>query len=137
MAISVGTVFALWILLSIGVWAFQDQLLFSPEPTPLAPPPEGVQKLDLETSDGENVFAFYTPAARAECPTLMFLHSNEGRIDKEIYRLDLVTSLGFGLMLVEWRGYAGFSGKPSEEGHHKDARAGWDWLVTEGNLQPD
>ncbi|MEL7480429.1 MAG: alpha/beta hydrolase [Pseudomonadota bacterium] len=135
--IVIGVIAGIWILLVGAFWGFQDRILFSPDTAPLKSPPEGVRKLGLETSDGERIFAFYAPAVRPECPTILFLHNNQGRIDQQNARLNHVTSLGLGLMMVEWRGYAGASGQPSEEGFHKDARAGWDWLMTQGNLQPD
>ncbi|MEL6859967.1 MAG: alpha/beta hydrolase [Pseudomonadota bacterium] len=135
--IAIGAVFGIWLLLFAAVCALQDRLLFNPDSAPLMLPPEGVRKLDLVTSDGESIFAFYAPAVRSECPTILFLHNNQGRIDTEISRLDDVTPLGLGLLLVEWRGYAGASGKPSEDGFHRDARAAWDWLTTQADLSPE
>ena len=134
MSIFIFGVFSLWMLGVVAGCALQDKLLFHPDTSPLNPTPEGVQKLTLATPDGETIYAFYKPAARPECPVIVFLHGNAGRIDRNLYRFDRLAPHGVGLMLVGWRGYAGATGKPTEAGFHIDARTSWDWLVGEGGL---
>jgi len=132
--VGLGVVFAIWLLIVIAISVMQDRIIFTPETSALEPPPEGVRNIELTTSDGETLFAFYAPAPRAECPTVLFLNNNAGRIDQETDRIERARALGLGTMLVSWRGYNGSTGKPSEDGFHRDARAGWDWLVKEGDV---
>ncbi len=133
-AVGLGVVFTLWLLIVIAISAMQERIIFTPETSALEPPPEGVHSIELTTSDGETLFAFYAPAPRAECLTVLFLNNNAGRIDQETDRIERARALGLGTMLVSWRGYNGSTGKPSEDGFHRDARAGWDWLVNEGGV---
>lgn len=84
----------------------------------------------LHTSDGLRLKSWYKPAEGGQ-PTILYLHGNAGHIG---YRMPFARQLiaaGFGLLLLEYRGYGGNEGHPTEAGLYEDARAGMRFLESE------
>jgi pimeloyl-ACP methyl ester carboxylesterase len=63
---------------------------------------------------------------------LLFLHGNAGHVGHRIERLRRFAAQGWGVLLVEYRGYGGNPGSPSEAGLRLDAAAGWAALQARG-----
>ncbi len=118
-----------------SLYAIQDGMLFYPTPEPAVPQVD-VEVVELETSDGEKLVAFYAEA-EAGCPTILQFHGNGGRIDYDNWRHQRILDQGAGLLAVSWRGYAGSTGKPSEAGFYLDGDAAWDWLMAKGLTEQD
>jgi fermentation-respiration switch protein FrsA (DUF1100 family) len=59
-----------------------------------------------------------------EGPVLLFLHGNGGHIGHRTERIRRFAAQGWGALLVEYRGYGGTPGTPSEAGLRLDAAAG-------------
>jgi fermentation-respiration switch protein FrsA (DUF1100 family) len=55
---------------------------------------------------------------------LLYLNGNGGNLLHRAPRLQHFRDLGWGVLLVQWRGYGGNPGSPSEAGLMEDARAG-------------
>ena len=114
--------------LGAALWAFQDRLIYFPDPTP--PPPPALLGLDrvgetrLRTADGLDILAWSLPAGRGDTPVLLYLHGNGGSLAYRADRLRRFEDLGWGALVVQWRGYGGNPGQPSEAGLAEDARAG-------------
>jgi hypothetical protein len=114
--------------LGAALWAFQDRLIYFPDPTP--PPPPALLGLDrvaetrLRTADGLDILAWNLPAGRGDAPVLLYLHGNGGSLAYRADRLRRFEQLGWGALVVQWRGYGGNPGQPSETGLAEDARAG-------------
>lgn len=124
---------ALGIVLTLGgagaaLWAFQDRLIYFPDPWPPPPPAamglRQVQEMRLRTADGLDILAWTLPAARADAPVLLYLHGNGGSLAHRADRARRFERLGWGALFVQWRGYGGNPGAPSEAGLAEDARAG-------------
>jgi fermentation-respiration switch protein FrsA (DUF1100 family) len=60
---------------------------------------------------------------------LVYFHGNAGHIGHRADRLRPYLDAGFGALLVEYRGYGGNPGRPTEEGLYADARAALDFLT--------
>ena len=71
------------------------------------------------------------PEGRA---TILYLHGNGGHIGYRGDRVRPFIDAGFGVLLVEYRGYGGNPGRPSEQGLMSDARAALVFLNTAGAL---
>lgn len=114
--------------LGAALWAFQDRLIYFPDPTPPPPPAllglERVAETRLRTADGLDILAWSLPAGRADAPVLLYLHGNGGSLAYRADRLRRFEGLGWGALVVQWRGYGGNPGQPSETGLAEDARAG-------------
>lgn len=62
-------------------------------------------------------------------PAILFLHGNAGDISNRTPLAEGLLREGLSVLLLEYRGYGGSEGSPSEEGLHLDARAGHAFLV--------
>lgn len=91
----------------------------------------GVEEVPLTTADGERLIAWVVPPREGK-PILLFFHGNAGNFARPIRqaRFRALTEDGTGLFAVNYRGYGGSSGTPSEEGIQLDARAAYDAAVS-------
>jgi len=108
-----------------GLFLFQRQLLYRPDSTrpPLADLAMlGVREIEMTTEDGLRLFSWHLPP-RAGRPVIAYFHGNGGHIGYRGERLRRFADEGFGVLLAEYRGYAGNPGAPTETGLLADARA--------------
>lgn len=87
--------------------------------------------VSLQTKDNLVLTSWYKPATNNQ-PTLLFLHGNAGHIG---YRMPLVRqfiNVGFGVFLLEYRGYGGNKGSPTEQGLYEDGRTALRYLDQQG-----
>ena len=75
-------------------------------------------------SDGEKVIVWYVPAKPGH-PVVLFFHGNGDFLAGRVARFRGITADGTGLVALSYRGYAGSSGAPSEQGLLKDAEAAY------------
>jgi fermentation-respiration switch protein FrsA (DUF1100 family) len=78
----------------------------------------------LTTSDGEKVIIWYVPAKPGH-PVVLFSHGNGDFLAGRVSRFRGITAGGTGLVALSYRGYAGSTGKPSEQGLLNDAAAAY------------
>lgn len=117
-----------------ALYLFQRDLLFLPDtsrPSLSRATVPGLVEVELQTADRLMLRAWSVPA-KAGRPTLLYVHGNGGNIGHRAERAGLLAAPGNGVLLVEYRGYGGNPGRPSEEGFHADAEAGLAFLVGNG-----
>jgi len=90
----------------------------------------GVRAVELRTRDGLGLLAWYCPPS-AERPVVIYFHGNGGHIGYRAERLRRLAAEGYGVLLTEYRGYAGNPGRPCERGLYHDAEAALDFLANE------
>lgn len=130
-------VFAVFYIAFAMVLFFAQGRFLFPAPKGGEPPMlPNVTSVDIQTEDGEVLNAWYGPATRETCPTILFFHGNGSRVDLDWWRYRRVLDRGFGILALSYRGYGHSTGKPSEKGMRRDADAAWAWLESEANLQP-
>lgn len=122
------------------VYFFQRHLIYFPSrqtPQLMAYKAMDMTVVNLQTNDNVNLRSWYKKAKENK-PTVLYLHGNSGHIG---YRMPIARQLidaGFGVLLLEYRGYGGNHGSPSEQGFYDDARAGLAFLaqndVAQNNL---
>jgi fermentation-respiration switch protein FrsA (DUF1100 family) len=96
------------------------------------------EELRLATADGEQLGAWYIPAAATNSRSVMLLcHGNGGNIGHRLEIIRLFHELGQHVLIFDYRGYGTSSGTPEEEGTYRDARAAWDYLVRVRGFQPE
>jgi pimeloyl-ACP methyl ester carboxylesterase len=85
----------------------------------------GVEEVMLTAADGEKLIAWVVPPREGK-PVLLFFHGNAGNFAgsgrQSLFRQ--LTEDGTGLFAVNYRGYGGSSGSPTEDGLAQDARSG-------------
>ena len=120
-----------------------EALLFQPSKEDPGRPPrlDGIpgEAISLNTSDGVVIQAWWYACGGADAgatlhsrnpgPAVLFLHGNAGNI---AHRTPMARGLlrhGLSVLLLEYRGYGGSEGSPTEEGIYQDAIAGHRFLV--------
>ena len=116
-----------------GLYLFQRQLLYLPDRTrpELAGLAElGVREVTLATDDGLSLLSWYVPPRPGQ-PVIAYFHGNGGHIGYRVERLLRFARQGFGVLMLEYRGYGGNPGMPSEAGFYADGRAALGFLDRE------
>ena len=107
------------------LFLFQRRLLFRPGPNR----PElrelarlGVREVRVATQDGLALVSWYRPPPSGR-PVVLYFHGNGGHVGYRAERLRRFADAGLGVLLLEYRGYGGNPGRPSERGLYADAAA--------------
>jgi fermentation-respiration switch protein FrsA (DUF1100 family) len=90
-----------------------------------------LQEATIATADGLRLLAWYLPPREA-APLVLHFHGNAGSIEHRAFHLREFARAGMGVLLLEYRGYGGNAGEPTEEGLHRDAKAARDFLHAQG-----
>jgi hypothetical protein len=126
LAVAIGTLLAL-------LWTVQRRLMYFPTadvPTPDEIGLTPVEPVTFETSDGLELSGWFL-AAPGPSPRVSVLVFN-GNAGNRADRAPLAAALhryGLQVLLVDYRGYGGNPGTPSESGFAADARAARTYLV--------
>ena len=95
----------------------------------------GFEAVRLRTEDGEELDAWWVPAAGSR-GVVLFFHGNAGNISHRLEYLLMFHRLGYATLIFDYRGYGRSTGTPSEEGTYRDALAAWGWLVKDRRTKP-
>jgi fermentation-respiration switch protein FrsA (DUF1100 family) len=93
------------------------------------------QEVELHTSDGERLVAWYV-APKTGKPLFIYFHGNGDTLNWRVGRDRSLIADGSGLLAVSYRGYEGSTGSPSEDGLHLDAEAAYAFAV-DHQIAPD
>jgi pimeloyl-ACP methyl ester carboxylesterase len=115
-----------YVLLLIGIFTFQRSLLYFPShaSTSLseAHAHPSFQEISVRTADGLDLKAWYAPATSKPF-TIVFFHGNgDSLLGSSLVARPYIDS-GYGFLAVEFRGYSGLPGTPTEAGLYADGRA--------------
>ncbi|MEV6772939.1 alpha/beta hydrolase [Nocardia sp. NPDC051030] len=95
------------------------------------------EDLSLLTSDGETVNAWFVRAAGEPRGHVLFAHGNGGNIGDRSPILAMLSAVGFDVLVFDYRGYGRSSGRPSEQGTYRDARAARAALLAQPGVDPN
>lgn len=122
------------VVLSVVLWGLQRRLLYVPAG---APPPvhevlPAAEDVRLETAEGLGLDAWWLPGG----PTVVVvLPGNAGnRAGRAPLARDL-GALGLSVLLIDYRGYGGNPGSPTEDGLVADARAAMTWVEDRAGIE--
>lgn len=107
--------------------ALQRRLVYFPDaraPDAAARGVPGVAVGRTTTQDGLSLLTWYAPPDAEDGLVVLYLHGNAGNIGNRAGRLLPLNDAGWGVLLLEYRGYGGNPGTPSEDGLWLDAQAG-------------
>ena len=91
----------------------------------------------LHTEDGLDLTAWHAPATGpATGITVLVLPGNAGSRAARVPLARALSAAGFDVLLLDYRGYGGNPGSPTEEGLAADARAAHRHLVAERGVPP-
>jgi len=106
--------------------------MYFPETVHTTPAQAGLpeaEEVTLTASDGEHIIAWHL-APRDAKPAILYLHGNGGALRYRVERFRKLLGDGLGLVAVEYRGYGGSSGSPSEAGLIADAEAAYAYAAS-------
>ncbi|MGH6953722.1 MAG: alpha/beta hydrolase [Alphaproteobacteria bacterium] len=114
------------------LYGVQRRLLYFPDRTRPEHRLNGLERVELRTGDGLDLFAWWRPAPAPGRPVVAYFHGNAGHIGDRVGKLAPFLDAGLGLLAVSYRGYAGNPGRPSEPGLYADGVAALDFLERAG-----
>jgi uncharacterized protein len=88
------------------------------------------------TEDGEQLHAWWIPATAPTIAHVLLCHGNAGNVGDRIPHLALLSAAGFDVLAFDYRGYGRSSGRPSEHGTYRDARAAREALLRQDGVDP-
>lgn len=86
-------------------------------------PPAGGIAYDLVMDNGDRVHTWLVPSAEAGAPTVLYLHGARRNLAGSYGRIELLRSLGFNVLAIDYRGFGRSSAVlPSEQSAIEDTR---------------
>jgi len=135
-----GVVIVLLVVLVALAWIFQRRLIYLPFGVPdvsaTAVFEAGVD-VALHTDDGLQLSAWWAPATGpARGTTVLVAPGNAGSRTLRVPLVRALSAEGFDTLLVEYRGYGGNPGSPTEDGLAADVRAAYRYLTVDRGVDP-
>jgi fermentation-respiration switch protein FrsA (DUF1100 family) len=123
------------------LWVLQRSMIYFPFGTAPDPATVGLRETEtvrIATEDGETLQAWFVKGevSTARPATVIVFNGNAGN---RAYRADLALALverGFSVLLFDYRGYGGSTGRPSEQGLAADARAARAHAASRDDVDP-
>jgi fermentation-respiration switch protein FrsA (DUF1100 family) len=129
-----GSALAGYAALVGGLYVFQRNLLYFPDvshPKLGVLGEIGVREVRVTTADGVSLLSWYLPPPDGR-PVIVYFHGNRGHIGYRAERVRRFARESFGVLMLEYRGYGGNPGTPTEAGLYADAEAAFDFLAHAG-----
>ncbi len=120
-------VFCLYAGATATIYFAQRSLMYFPETIHTTPAQAGLpeaQEVSLTASDGVHITAWHVPPQDGK-PVILYFHGNGGALRYRVDRFQKLVDDGIGLVALEYRGYGGSGGSPSEAGLIADAEAAY------------
>lgn len=127
----------LYLSLIVFLYVFQRNLVYFPYQDRNKPQDVGAigfNEIFYPTHDGIRLKAWYRPPPQVtpDAKVMMLFHGNSDVISNWAKRAVAYADLGIGVLLVEYRGYGGNDGTPTEMDLLEDARYAIKWLESNG-----
>ncbi|MEP6690617.1 MAG: alpha/beta fold hydrolase [Gemmatimonadaceae bacterium] len=111
---------------TLALWWGQERLVFQPTPPPY--PSVTSRRIDYHADDGQPLFAYVVKPASAGAPqrttVMIAFHGNADLAAARVpWAEEVAARTGVTVLLPEWRGYAGLTGRPTAAGVERDAQA--------------
>ena len=127
-----------------ALWASQSRFIFEPvrplavKPAELAFPVADVTIPVRGAKAGHQTLHAWWMPARNDGKLVLYFHGNEGNVSTSLGETALLRSLGYSVLVVDYRGYGESDGAfPSETSVYEDAEAALGALVHEWRIAPN
>ena len=118
---------AVYVIILLVVYFMQRSLQYFPDKNyPGEPAENGVpamQVVELATEDGLTLNAWFAPPVKRDGKIVVYYHGNAGHIGHRAAKVQHFIDKGMGVLLIDYRGFGGNLGSPTEQGLYHDARA--------------
>jgi uncharacterized protein len=109
------------------LYATQRSLMYFPETVHTTPAQAGLpeaEEVPLVAADGVHITAWHV-APKDQKPVILYFHGNGGALRFRVKRFKELIANGIGLVALEYRGFGGNPGSPTEPGLIADAEAAY------------
>ncbi|MEO5904933.1 MAG: alpha/beta fold hydrolase, partial [Gemmatimonadaceae bacterium] len=121
----------------VVVSVFQERIAFQPQGPPY-PSAEDALRVDYQATDGQPLFAYVIGDPGKSTGVLLVFHGNADMAARQIGWADEVFSrTGLAVVIAEYRGYAGLSGKPGYVGSQLDSDAAYNFTRRDLHVPAD
>lgn len=135
--ISAAVVGGAAVLLGGLVWGGQRSAIYLPsggEPPPADEVVQGAEDVVLRTDDGLDLDGWYVPSTGADRDAAVLItNGNAGNRESRAPLAQALAQEGFSVLVLDYRGFGGNDGEPTEPGLTADARAGLEVLRDRGH----
>lgn len=88
------------------------------------------QDVYLISQNGNTINGWYIDNKNSE-KVMLYFHGNAGNISNQIERLQIFYRLPVDLFIIDYQGYGGSEGSPSRDNCYADARAAYQYLISQ------
>lgn len=89
------------------------------------------EQVELETGDGERLVSWWLPPVGHSRGSILFLHGNGENISTHLFSVSWLPEAGYGVFLLDYRGYGQSTGVPRLPQVFEDIRVSHAWLMRE------
>ena len=122
----------------VNLRAFETRQVFPADRIRTSPREAGMvgfEDVRIRTADGETLVGWWRPPPPG-AGVVLYLHGNGGSLADRAGRLSDLAASGLGVLAIDYLGYGGSTGRPSERGLHADAEAAYDWITVQSPARP-
>lgn len=120
------------------LWSQQRRLIYFPSTDPVPPASAvlpGARDVVIPTADGLDLGAWFLPGDPG--PAVLVLSGNGGDRTMRAPLAAALHDMGMSVLLLDYRGYGGNPGRPTEEGLAVDAHSALDWLAVQAGVDSE
>ena len=129
------------LLLWFGMRRLEQMSLYFPDRQIIVDPRQAgmrFEAVDLVTSDGVRIHAWWIPCGRPKAPVVLFCHGNAGNISHRLNKVARLHKAGLDVLLFDYRGYGQSEDRtPTEKGTYQDAEAAYRYLTQTRGIPPE
>jgi fermentation-respiration switch protein FrsA (DUF1100 family) len=117
----------LYVGTAIVLYVTQRSLMYFPETVHTTPAQAGLpqaEEVDLTAADGVHSLVWHVPPGENK-PVILYFHGNGGTLRYRAARFRKLIGDGVGLVGLEYRGFGGLPGEPTEAGLIADAQSAY------------
>ncbi|MCK4886629.1 MAG: alpha/beta hydrolase [Planctomycetes bacterium] len=127
---AIGAILFVYWAVGMILYFMQSKFLYKPVKGVVYTPEElGIEfeNVNLTADDGAETRGWYIPP-QGNGYTILFCHGNGGNIMHRLDTINLLSEMGLGFFIFDYRGYGDSKGKTTEAGTYLDAGAAYRWL---------
>ena len=127
-------IFVIYISLLALIFIFQRSLMYFPVKEKISKffyKNTQLKIIDISTSDGLILKSLYKKSETKIDKTILVFHGNAGHIGHRVSKFKPFMDKGYGLLLLEYRGYGENKGKPTKLGLYRDGEAAINYLINQ------
>jgi uncharacterized protein len=130
-------VVCLYLGVAAVLYVAQRSMMYFPETIHTTPAQAGLpeaEEITLKATDGVSLVGWHV-APRGDKPVIVYFHGNGGALRYRVGRFRKLISDGIGIVAIEYRGYGGSGGSPTERGLIADGEAAYAFAAGRYNTQ--